>query len=153
MSQPLSARARRRWLLLAALAVPAGLFLLYRFEPSADSFYPRCLFHTATGLHCPGCGTTRCLHSLLHGEFRQAAAYNALTLLALPFLVYSAARGGLAFLRGTRPRARPLPGWAYVVLIGVVLAFWVLRNVNVPPFDALAPHAPAAPTTGAQLSQ
>jgi hypothetical protein len=140
MSQPLSPRARRRLLLLVALAVPAGLFLLYRVAPTEDSFYPRCLFHTATGLHCPGCGTTRCLHALLHGQFRQAAAYNALALLALPFLLFWAARRGLAFLRGVPLRARPLPAWAYVVLIGIVLAFWVLRNLSFPPFDALAPH-------------
>ena len=140
MSQPLSPRARRRLLLLVALAVPAGLFLLYRVAPTEDSFYPRCLFHTATGLHCPGCGTTRCLHALLHGQLRQAFAYNALVLLALPFLLFWAARWGLAFPRGTPLRARPLPRWAYVVLLGAVLGFWVLRNLNVPPFDGLAPH-------------
>src|SRR5438067_7322505 len=140
MSQPLSLRARRRLLLLAALAVPAGLFLLYRFAPTEGSLYPRCVFHTVTGLHCPGCGTTRCLHALLHGQLRQAAAYNALALLALPFLLVWAARRALAFLRGVPVRARPLPRWAYVVLVGAVLAFFVLRNLNVPPFDALAPH-------------
>ena len=140
---------RRRLLLLAALAGTAGLFLLHRFPPTEDSFYPRCLFHTVTGLHCPGCGTTRCLHALLHGQVRQAAAYNALALLALPLLVFWAARWGLAFLRGVPPRARPLPRWAYVVLVGALLAFSVLRNLGTPPFDALAPH----PLAGAQLSQ
>ena len=151
MSQPLTLRARRRLLLLAALAAVAGLFLLYRFAPTEDSLYPRCVFHTVTGLHCPGCGTTRCLHSLLHGQFRRAAACNALMLLALPFLLFWAARSGLAFLRGDPPRARPLPGWAYVLLVGTVLAFWVLRNLSVAPFDALAPH-PLAPA-GSQFSQ
>jgi hypothetical protein len=139
-------------LLLAALAVPAGLFLLYRFAPTADSFYPRCLFHTVTGLHCPGCGTTRCLHALLHGQLRQAAAYNALTLLALPFLLFWAARWGLAFLRGVPLHHRPLPRWAYVALVGAVLAFWVLRNLSFPPFNALAPH-PLEGRAGAQFSQ
>jgi hypothetical protein len=140
MPEPLSLRARRRLLLLAALVASAGLILLYRFAPTDDSLYPRCLFHAVTGLHCPGCGSTRCLHALLHGQVRQAAAYNALALLALPLLVFWAARWGLAFLRGVPPRARPLPRWAYVVLIGAVLAFCVLRNLSFPPFDALAPH-------------
>jgi Protein of unknown function (DUF2752) len=140
MSPPLSPRARRRLLLLAALAAAAGLSLLYRFAPTGDSFYPRCLFHTVTGLHCPGCGTTRCLHALLHGRPREAVAYNALALLALPFLLFWAGRWSVAFLRGVPLRSRPLPRWAYVLLVGAVLAFWVLRNLNVPPFDALAPH-------------
>ena len=150
MSEPLSPRARRRLLLLAALAVTAGLLLLYRVEPTEGSLYPRCMFHLLTGLHCPGCGTTRCLHALVHGQFRQAAAYNALTLLALPFLLFWAGRWSLAFLRGVPLRPRPLPRWAYVVLVGGVLAFWVLRNLNVAPFDALAPHALSG---GGQLSQ
>jgi hypothetical protein len=145
MPAPLSLRARRRLLLLAALAVPAGLLLLYRVAPTEDSFYPRCLFHRLTGLHCPGCGTTRCLHALLHGQLRQAAGYNALALLALPFLLYAAARYALAALRGTPPRRRPLTRWAYYLLFAAVLAFWVLRNLPFPPFDALAPRPlPAA---------
>jgi hypothetical protein len=139
-------------LLLVALLVPVGLVILYRAEPTEASYYPRCPFHQLTGLHCAGCGTTRCLHALLHGEVRQALAYNALTFLALPYLVYWFVRESLtAFFRV--PPARPvLPRWCIRLLIGLVFAFWVVRNLGFPPFDALAPHrlegrapAPAGP--------
>jgi hypothetical protein len=126
--------------LLAAVTLPLLLTILYRFEPTEDSIYPRCAFHALTGLHCPGCGTTRCLHALLHGDVRQAAAFNLLTLLSLPPLVVWGLRAGLAALRGTTVRGPRLPAWSILALFGLVVAFWVLRNTGLPPFDLLAPH-------------
>ncbi len=131
----------RSLLLLTAVALLAGgAALLYWVPPTPGGIYPRCLFRSLTGLHCPGCGSTRCLHALLHGDLRQAAAYNVLLVLALPFL----AACGVRFLwyRG-RPRTAPgrrLPAWAIRVLFGVVVAYWILRNIDCPPFHLLAPH-------------
>lgn len=35
-----------------------------------------CLFSKVTGLPCPGCGMTRAIAALLHGEWRQALLYH-----------------------------------------------------------------------------
>jgi hypothetical protein len=91
-------------------------------------------------LHCPGCGSLRGLHALLHGEIRQALAYNALAILAFPLIVAWILWGVLADLRGRPIRSRPLPVWVYWVGVSILLAYWVLRNVPAPPFDQLAPH-------------
>ena len=72
--------------LAAAVVVPAGLAVMYRTPPTESSYYPRCYFHSLTGLHCPGCGATRCLYALLHGDLAQAAAYNAVFLVLFPLL-------------------------------------------------------------------
>src|SRR5436309_1071471 len=80
-------RKKKAVLLAAALALPLGAVVLFSFPPSEYGFYPPCVLHQLTGLHCPGCGATRCLHALLHGDLAQAAAYNILFVLALPFLV------------------------------------------------------------------
>ena len=123
----------------AALAAAcAALVLLYRYEPGG-LFYPGCWVHALTGLHCPGCGATRALHALLHGEFGQAADVNALFVLLAPavlvwslFVLYRA-------LRYNRISPPAIPG---LVLTGTVVAtvtFAVLRNLPLAPFSLLAP--------------
>jgi hypothetical protein len=73
-------------LLLAAAGVTGGVFILYSYPPAENSYYPGCQFHSLTGLHCPGCGTTRALHAILHGQVAQALAYNAVAFVAMPVL-------------------------------------------------------------------
>ncbi len=123
-----------------AVAVPAGAALLYWKPPTADSFYPRCIFHSVTGLHCPGCGATRCLWALVHGDVRQAAAYNLLFLLALPALAVWGAQVWWTLFSGRPLPSWRLPRWSIWVLFAVVLVFWVVRNLGFPPFSWLAPH-------------
>src|SRR5262249_36109484 len=75
-------------LLLGTAAVAGGIFVLATVKPTDDSFYPKCQLHSLTGLHCPGCGTTRAVYSLLNGRFEQAMAYNVLVPIILPVLTY-----------------------------------------------------------------
>src|SRR5688500_2237035 len=72
--------------ILAALATGAALVLLYFFAPTEHRFYPRCVFHSITGLACPGCGSLRALHNLLRGEFAAAFRLNPLMMVLLPAL-------------------------------------------------------------------
>src|SRR5579884_2143881 len=123
-----------------AVAAPAGAVVLYKAPPTEDSFYPRCMFHALTGLHCPGCGATRCVYALVHGDLRQAAAYNLLFLLALPVLAYGGARIWWSMFTGRPIPNWRLPRWGLWALLGVVLVFWVVRNLGFPPFCWLAPH-------------
>jgi len=53
----------------AALGSGAVLFL---FDLAKHGFYPICLFHSLTGLNCPGCGATRAAYQLLHGHLLRA---------------------------------------------------------------------------------
>ncbi|MHB2015882.1 MAG: DUF2752 domain-containing protein [Candidatus Xenobia bacterium] len=49
-----------------------------------------CLFHRMTGLPCPGCGMTRSVVALLHGNVSEALAFNVggpLVLLVAAFLM------------------------------------------------------------------
>ncbi len=62
---PLPRRRERLAIVLAAgVILPAGAVTLYLFPPATSTFYPRCYFYALTGLYCPGCGATRCLHAL-----------------------------------------------------------------------------------------
>jgi hypothetical protein len=50
--------------------------VLFAFDPATAGFYPPCLFRTFLGARCPGCGSLRAAHQLLHGNFSAAWALN-----------------------------------------------------------------------------
>ncbi len=72
----------RLMLLLMALAAMAAA-VLFQFDPSRSAFYPGCMFHRMTGLLCPGCGSLRACHQLLHGHWAAAFHDNPLLILTL----------------------------------------------------------------------
>jgi Protein of unknown function (DUF2752) len=131
---------RRLALLSVAGVLIGGLVVLYANPPGSSTYCPKCVFHAATGLHCPGCGSSRCLHSLLHGEIRQAVAFNLFAVVALPFLIYFGWKKTRALLSNEPRSARNLHPWTIRLILILVIAFWILRNVEAAPFQWLAPH-------------
>lgn len=122
-----------------ALLVLAGLTAFYAWDPAGSEVFPPCPFHALTGLHCPGCGTLRAVHQLLHGNLGAAFLLNPLMVLCLPFVAYSLLSGLLEMAGGRRlPTVFVPAGWIWT-LLGVVVLFWVLRNVPVYPFSWMAP--------------
>lgn len=108
---------------------------------SAESgiIFAPCLFHRFTGWHCPGCGTTRGIAALLHGDWRAALGYNAFGLPVLATALLLLVRPWCTAVRHNRWQPPPLPrstGWW---LLGIAILYAVLRNLPWPPFNALAP--------------
>lgn len=129
-------RWHRPWTALAVAGV-ASLLILRAFWPAVPGRLPACTVNTMTGLHCPGCGGTRCVTRLFNGDFAGAWAGNPLILLLL-------GAGGLwllaAVIQEWRRRPMPVfPAWAAWVLVALVLGFGVLRNLPWWPFSLLAP--------------
>jgi len=79
----------------------------------------------------------RAAHQLLHGNVAQAFALNSLMVLTLPVLVCAP----IARRLGIIPPRWVLPAVYIWLLLGVILAYGVLRNVPVHPFTLLAPQA------------
>lgn len=71
---------------VAMAAMLGGLAVVYRFAPAEYSFYPRCPIYLTTHWLCPGCGSTRALHALLHLDIQGALHYNALFTILFPFV-------------------------------------------------------------------
>lgn len=69
--------------------------------------------------------------SLLHGDIPAALHYNALALVLLPVV--------LVWLVGRVRGVRVLPQWRHtpIALLCVAVLWTVVRNLPVPPFDAL----------------
>lgn len=135
-------RQARLWQAAPTLLLIAGAgataALLSRLDPNiADNGLPPCLFHALTGLYCPGCGSTRALHALLHGDLAQAMAMNPLLVVALPVLALMALNAA-----GWKPQGSER-FWCSIgspkAWLLVLLAYWLLRNLPWWPFSWLAP--------------
>ncbi len=123
--------------IVAAVAVVSAI--LFFVDPADSSVYPMCLFHSLTGLHCPGCGTLRALHQLLHMNLADAFRLNPLMALSMPFLAYAFLSRAMVGIRGkSLPRVFVPAGWIWALLV-IIIAFWFFRNVPFYPFSLLAP--------------
>lgn len=131
---------RERLTASAVMALAAGgLSAVYLLDPGSSALYPPCPFLALTGFYCPGCGTLRALHQLTLGHPVAALDLNPLMVFLLPFVAYFFASQAMLALTGRPLRrffVRPELIWA---LLGVVLAYGVLRNIPVYPLVLLAP--------------
>lgn len=113
------------WIILGALA---GGYIVWRFALGSPTI-SACWFYSHFHIYCPGCGGTRSVIALAHGQLRKSLYYYP----AVPFTVCSAAVYLLSQtiwrIRGKRGwvlHYRPL--WLRVLLI-LILGNCILRNV------------------------
>lgn len=78
-------RYKKIIVVMGIIAIATICFLYYRFDPESGIF-PRCVFKQMTGWDCPGCGSQRAVHALLHGEIARAWGYNAGLFVAIPLI-------------------------------------------------------------------
>ena len=119
-----------------------GAWWLHGHPPSDTGWYPPCMFHELTGLHCPGCGATRAAYALLHGHLTQALHQNALVILAAPFLAVIIWRSVWRWVNGFPPSQTDPARWIArlsLLVAPVVILFGILRNLPWQPFTCLAP--------------
>lgn len=107
--------------------VLAGL-LYFCIDPAKSAIFPKCPFLVLTGWKCPGCGSQRAIHSLLHLDFAEAFGYNMLLVTSLPVV---------AILIYAELRREKLPHlyiklhntkfiWSY---FAIVVVWWIGRNI------------------------
>ncbi len=129
------------WAGIAGLVLAlCGAAVLFLVDPAHCPFYPQCVFHRVTGWNCPGCGSLRAMHQLLHGHLLTALRDNVLLMLSLPVAAvyalqqFSRWRAGLPVLL---PAVGAREAW---LLLGVLTIFTVMRNIPVAPFIYLSPR-------------
>ncbi len=98
-------------------------------DPNQPGHYPLCPLLAVTGLYCPGCGSLRAVHDLLHADVAGAVARNPLAVLAVPMLILAWVTWGRRLAGRPAPHPSNLPPSAVWLLLVVVLAFGVLRNL------------------------
>jgi hypothetical protein len=103
-----------------------GLALVAILDPNTSRWLPPCPFFALTGWLCPGCGSARAVHALLHGDLVGALRLNPFTFVALGIVGADVAlrlRRGFGIPFGRIP-PRWLNGFAIALLV-----FAVCRNV------------------------
>lgn len=109
----------------------AATYIYYAYDPAAHSWFPQCPFKALTGLDCPGCGSQRAVHAILHGDFRKAFHHNALL---MPFIPYLTVGFGYRCVKDPDERLlkwrKILFGeYAIKILAAVIFAYFILRNI------------------------
>lgn len=115
-------------LMAAGVVLAAAAAAFFFIDPATSPLSPPCPVNALTGFFCPGCGSLRALHALVHLDLSRALDFNPLLVVSIPVLA----------LMTARPRwfQRPWVAWAS---LAVLLLYGLLRNVPAWPFTWLAP--------------
>lgn len=127
------------WVLLIDAALVLAFWAVSKHWVWITNHLGNCVFRQVTGLYCPGCGGTRMVRDLLHGDFFSAPRYNPLLFslvlyLAVAWILYHVfAFSGRAYYRAIVNRR------ALWLILCVTLVFALTRNIPVRPFTWLSP--------------
>ena len=123
---------KKKYILItvAAFIVATALFILFRLNPNVYPIFPKCPFLIITGFECPGCGSQRALHQLLHLNIASAFVQNPLVVIYLPYIalgIYLEYFGGNKRL----PHVRNIfyGKWAAILILISIILFWIGRNI------------------------
>jgi hypothetical protein len=124
------ALAQRRLVANSLLAAATLLLAMLRVAPPGRfSLYPACPIHRLFGVDCPGCGATRALAALLHGQLREALHFNALFVLLLPIALAGAISSYRRAIRTGEFRFPHPPTAAIYATLAAAAVFTIERNV------------------------
>ena len=127
--------ANFRLVVTGAALIFLGAAVLHFYPPETHAFYPRCMLHSWTGLHCPGCGSLRALSALARGDITEALRSNLLLTLSIPAAI--GLLGLRRWLRGDWALLTSIPPWGWWIGLALVLGFGLIRNF--PAFEFLQP--------------
>ena len=106
-----------------------GLIAVGVYDPNEPGVFPPCPFRALTDYLCPGCGTLRMIHALLHGDLGTAWSLHPLGVLLTPVGLWYFLNQTSIATRGRQIWAWQMPSWAGWTVLAVVLAYWLGRNI------------------------
>ncbi len=129
-----------RWVrpaVVGGCAVAAATVIWFADPTTPGGLLPPCPTNALLHVNCPGCGMTRAVYSLMHGDVAAAMHYNAVGVIGL---VLAATAMFVGWLR--RRLGLGAPSWwntriVIATAVVVTLAWFVIRNIPVEPFVGL----------------
>lgn len=120
----------KRIRLIILLVVPCAVLMLFLIKErllGIASSLPPCSFRVVTGYHCPGCGNTRSVKALLHGDILLSLRNN-------PIILFGCLMGILFYLEqlagffGKEIKLVPRKKFVWGTIAAVFVIFYVVRN-------------------------
>lgn len=125
---------------LPILILGALILVYHNYNPTLASFYLPCPLYYTTDIYCTGCGSQRAIHHLLHFEIGKAFSYNLFLVLSFPLLIYAVGVQYINFVWNTKFRIKLFYSNAFIfIYFGLAVLYMILRNLDIPPFNYLAP--------------
>lgn len=99
---------------------------------------PPCPFRTLTGCYCPGCGSTRSMICLIHGQICKSFRYNPLV---IPFLLVIVGGFAIGFYERFTSRflTRRYRFELSLAVLFLAVMLMILRNIPLSYFDVIRP--------------
>ncbi len=100
----------------------------YFFDPLEVRWMPRCIWKVVTGMDCPGCGSQRMAHALMHGDLLVAWHGNAYAICMLPVVIFHV---WLEFVKHIHRRlyAKVHHPAIITLLASSIFIWWLFRNL------------------------
>ena len=114
-------------------------FLYFSINPSEIGFFPKCPLYSTTGVYCPGCGSQRAMHDILHLNIKGVIGHNLLFLLGLLIVIYHFIIEGITLFSKTKVNNILYHPKTPIILLIIIIIYWILRNIPYYPFILLAP--------------
>lgn len=99
--------------------VPLLLLAVYLYPYIPGHHLVPCAIKYGTGIDCPGCGMTRSISALLHGDLKQSLELHPLGWMALIWLL-------LIWIKGISGKDLYLRAWSYL-MVASLLTTWIIK--------------------------
>lgn len=119
---------RKHKIILTAAVLLALAAVYFMFDPNTEGAFPKCGFYVLTGWKCPGCGSQRALHALLHGDVLAAFRFNMWIPVAIIYIAFVVAVM-LFGKQGSRFSEIVTNKYMLAAFLVFTLLWFVLRNV------------------------
>ena len=120
-------KRERLIILLTVPCVILGLFLMRERLIALSASFPPCSFRVLTGYHCPGCGNTRSVKALMHGDILLSLRNNPIILFGCLVGVQFYAEQIVGFF-WKDVKLVPRKMWVWIIVIVAFVIFYVVRN-------------------------
>jgi len=121
---------KRKIIALSIIGIALFCIIFFLYNTENERYFLPCIFYQLTGYQCPGCGTQRAIHSLLHLNIKQGFFYNPILVIAIPLIIL------LVYLEHFKGKNRfpklhkALSSKIFILIVFIfIMTYWILRNI------------------------